>query len=60
MHKDKRFYNRVTIAALDYEILQMSFKPPSMELKLLTLFLIQGTLPILIQCRDFHLMMESL
>ena len=39
MHKDKRFYNRVTIAALNYEILQMTLIPLYMELKLLNPFL---------------------
>ena len=40
----KRFYDRETIAGLNYEIHQMSFIPhlPSMQLKQFTLFLISA------------------
>ena len=44
----KRLYNRETIAAINYDLEQMSFIPSfsSLQLKWLTLFSIQGSKPI--------------
>ena len=55
----KRFYNRETITALNYDMMQMSFIPPFpfMQLKSLTLFLIHLSQPIMIKWMDFKAML---
>ena len=50
MRKQKRFYNRETIAALNYEIQKMSFIPPIplYATQLINPFLVQGSQPMII------------
>ena len=50
--KQKKFYNRGAISALHCEIQWMSFIPSYRQFKWLSLFLIQGYAPIMIQGRD--------
>ena len=54
----KEIYNRKTISALNHEILQMPFIS-FYATQIINPFLIEGSQPIMIKCRDFQPMVKN-